>query len=181
MDSQVLAVVDDVVTSFDWSCYGSVVDVGGGTGVLATALASAYPSLHVTVVETPEVAARAVQRIRETRLAQRCDVVSGSFFDPLPAGQDVYVLSAVLHDWDDEHAARILSRCADALGPSGRVLVIGEVVENNVNNARVAAMDLRMLVLLRGMERTRQQLNEIASRVAYASRRCDSFGQVALS
>jgi hypothetical protein len=87
-------------------------------------------------------------------LDERCDFAGQSFFDPLPAGGDVYVLSTVLHDWDDEHAAEILRGCAEALDVGGRVVVIEAHGTSGDDAAMFAEMNLRMLVLSGGRERT---------------------------
>lgn len=86
-------------------------------------------------------------------------MTAGSFFDPLPAGADAYLLSDILHDWDDEHAHRILARCAEAARPGGRVLVIEAVGGIGAQTE----WDLVMLVLYGGRERRLGELRELAA------------------
>ncbi|MFD7450944.1 methyltransferase [Kitasatospora sp. NPDC059827] len=114
---------DLVVNAYDWSTARRVVDVGGNTGTLLIELVRRHRHLHGTLVDLQNVARIAGRRFEEAELSHRCEAVIGSFFDPLVPGGDVYLLSAVLADWDDEHAVRILRRCADAAGPDGRVLL----------------------------------------------------------
>ncbi|MGW8395839.1 methyltransferase [Streptomyces lydicus] len=112
-----------VVSGFDWSTVRTFVDVGGNTGALATALLQAHPHLHGTLVDLPPFADMAARNFRTATLDDRATVAGGSFFDPLPAGQDVYLLSAILADWDDKQSVEILRNCAEAAGPAGRVLL----------------------------------------------------------
>ncbi|MFD7414022.1 methyltransferase [Kitasatospora purpeofusca] len=114
---------DLVVDAYDWSTVGHVVDVGGNTGNLLVELVHRHPHLRGTLVDLRNVARIAGQRFEEAGLSHRCEAVIGSFFDPIVPGGDVYLLSAVLADWDDEHAVRILRRCAAAAGPDGKVLL----------------------------------------------------------
>jgi hypothetical protein len=81
------------------------------------------------------------------------NAITGDFFDPLPSGADVYVLSNILHDWSDEDSVRILRRCAEAAGPDGRTLIADRVVDQNGDSTMLTLLDLRMLVLLGGRER----------------------------
>ena len=101
-----------------------VTDVGGDTGRLLADVLRHRPHLRGTLADLPETAARGRQYLAGLGLDTRCDVVGQSFFDPLPAGADVYLLNRVIHDWDDAPAIPILHRCAEAAGAPGRVLVI---------------------------------------------------------
>ncbi len=140
--------------AYDWSAVGHVVDVGGGTGARLIALLRAHPSLRGTLVELPGPAERAAGRFAEVGLSERVVVVARSFFEPLPAGADVYVLSRILHDWPDAEATAILRRCAEAAGPEDRVLVVEEVLDDADDMAEMTAFDLFMLIGCGGRERT---------------------------
>lgn len=148
-------------TDQDWSGASHVVDVGGGTGALLISLLRAQPHLRATLVDLPATAAAAERELAAAGLARRCDVVAGSFFDPLPAGADVYVLSSIVHDWGDTDAAAILRRCAQAAGRGGRVL-LGELVATGEEDRHTFThMDLRMLVYLGGRERTLEDFRKL--------------------
>jgi SAM-dependent methyltransferase len=118
--------VSDVLDGYRWGEVSHVLDVGGGNGRLLAALLLAHPHLRGTLVERagPAEAARSV--LAEAGTLDRCTVVAVSFFDPLPGGADVSILSRVLENWDDEHAVAILRRCAAAAAPSGTVLLVEE-------------------------------------------------------
>lgn len=150
------------LTAQDWSGTQHVVDVGGGTGPLLIALLQAHLYLRGTLVELPATAVSAERALAEAGLSRRCDVVAGSFFDPLPAGADVYLLSWIVHDWNDTDAMAIMRRCAQAAGPGGRV-VLGELVATGGENRQnFTHMDLRMLVLFGGRERTLEDFATLA-------------------
>ncbi|MBY8854888.1 hypothetical protein K7711_00185 [Nocardia sp. CA2R105] len=162
MGARLVADADLVATAYPWGELGHVVDVGGGNASLLIALLRAHTDLRGTVVDLPGPAARAIEAITAAGLGHRADARAGSFFDPLPAGAGGYVLSGVLHDWDDPHAARILERCAQAAAPTGRVLLV-----DNIDTSRGGIPDtegdLRMLCYVNGRERTLEQLAELAA------------------
>jgi hypothetical protein len=142
-----------VVDGFDWTTARHVADIGGGTGTLRAAVLRRQPGLRGTLVDLPETAARARQHLAGLGLDDRCEVVGRSFFDPLPSGADVYLLNRIIHDWDDAAASTILRRCGEAAGSTGRVLVIDSLATAG-DPAAFAEMNLRMLVLVGGRERT---------------------------
>ena len=111
----------------DWGSLDHVVDVGGGNGSLLIAPLTAYPSLRGTVFDLPATADAARMHLADADLADRCEVVAGSFFEPLPAGAGGYVLTAIIHNWDDVSSRAILRRCAQAAGSRGRVFVIEKI------------------------------------------------------
>jgi 2,7-dihydroxy-5-methyl-1-naphthoate 7-O-methyltransferase len=152
-----------VADGYDWTTARHVADIGGGTGTLIAEVLRCHPQLHGTLAELPETAARARQYLAGLSLDGRCEVVGQSFFDPLPAGADVYLLSRVIHDWDDAAAIAILRRCAEAAGGAGRVLVIESHVAADGDPAAFAEMNLRMLVLAGGRERTIEHYSALAA------------------
>lgn len=107
-----------------WEAIRTVVDVGGGTGAMLAAMLRADPRLRGTLVELPRTVARAAETFQAAGVADRVTAVAQSFFDPLPAGADLYLLRGVLNNWPDAEAAKLLKRCADAARPHGRVVVL---------------------------------------------------------
>lgn len=143
------AQLPQIVATYDWSQFSTLVDVGGGQGSLLTAILTAHPAMHGHLVDLPATAADARRTFETAELGARAQVTAGSFFDPLPAGADAYLLFDILHNWDDEHAHRIVSRCAEAVRPEGRVLVI-----EGIGGMRAGTeSDLQMLVIFGGRER----------------------------
>ncbi|MER7177317.1 methyltransferase [Streptomyces mesophilus] len=149
-----------LAAAYDWAALGRVLDVGGGNGALLTALLKAHPDLRGSVLDRDRTAESARIRFTAERLKGRADAIEGSFFDELPAGYGGYLLSSILHDWDDSSALAILRRCAEAAGSTGRVFVI-EKIGGDGEQVRTE-MDLRMLVFFAGRERTAPQLAELA-------------------
>ncbi|GAB1511402.1 methyltransferase [Actinophytocola sp. KF-1] len=149
--------VPQLVAGYDWGRFTTVVDVGGGNGTLLAAILAAHPGLRGHLVELEATAAAA----RDLFLARGvpAEVTAGSFFDPLPAGADAYLLCDILHDWDDEHAHRVLARCVEAAAPAGRVLVVEPVGGRRAGTE----FDLAMLAIFGGRERRVEEFRDLAA------------------
>jgi hypothetical protein len=150
-------------TAYDWSGVRHVVDVGGGTGALLAEVLRADADIRATLVDLPDTAERGRRFLAERGLDGRCEFAGQSFFDPLPAGADVYLLSAVLHDWDDQPATAILRRCAEAAGTEGQVVIVESHGTAGDDPAMFAEMNLRMLVLSGGRERAVEDYQALAA------------------
>ncbi|MFE1145981.1 methyltransferase [Streptomyces albidoflavus] len=148
----------------DWRTVTSVVDVGGGNGALLARLLTDHPKLQGTVFDQPHVVAAAPKVLAEAGVTARSTVTGGDFFDKVPAGADVYVLSQILHDWDDDDAVRILKRCREAVPSHGRLLLVEQVLPNDAGAGAAALLDLHMLVLLGGQERTLAHWEQLLDR-----------------
>lgn len=152
MRSQQRLTAPQVAAVYDWDTVTRVVDVGGGSGGLIAELLTTHPHLRGTVVDRPEPIATAERRFHDAGVADRGTALVGDFFEPLPAGADVYVISRALTDWNDESATAILRRCAEAAGTGGRVLIV-EVLPTDPYVPHLSTYDLEMLVLVGGRER----------------------------
>ncbi len=117
----------EVLVESTWDGVRTVVDVGGGTGSLLAAILQARPDVEGILVDFPRTVASSVETFRAAGVSDRVTTAGQSFFDPLPAGADLYLINRVLNDWPDEDAIRILQRCADAVSPTGRVVVVGSI------------------------------------------------------
>ena len=148
----------------DWQGVRTVVDVGGGNGAVLRALLEANDHLRGVVFDLPNVAGSAQREIDAAGLAERCVAAGGSFFDEAPAGGDVYLLAQILHDWDDGDAVRILRRVREAMRDDALLLVLELIVPEDDRPHLSKLIDLQMLVLLGGRERTRTQWAELLGR-----------------
>jgi hypothetical protein len=142
-----------------------VVDVGGGSGGLLAAVLGAHPKLHGVLFDLPHVIQGAKTDSATALPAERCEFVAGNFFESLPMGGDVYLLKAVLHDWDDEQSAAILRTCRRAMPSNGRLVLIERAVperfDGNPIHHAIARMDLHMLVEFGGKERTEAEFRTL--------------------
>ncbi len=150
-----------IVDGYDWSGVRDVVDVGGHGGAILINIARSHPHLHGTLVDLKNAAELAAKNFANAGLSDRCKAVVGSFFDPLPACKDVYLLSAILADWTDEQAVAILRRCAEAAGPSGKVL-LAEVNLDARGGLDSARTELMLRAVMPAPVRTVEELVTLA-------------------
>jgi hypothetical protein len=151
-----------VVATYDFGRFRQLVDVGGGYGVLLTAILGAVPTLRGVLFDRPVVAAQARERLGATGFLNRCEVVAGDFLEHVPAGGDAYLLSRVIHDWDDQAAVRILANCRTAMRDGATLLLIESVMGARARQQPGAVrMDLHMLTLLHGCERTAREYEDL--------------------
>jgi hypothetical protein len=158
-------VADAVVDAYDFGGSGSVVDVGGGRGMLLSAVLQRHPSLDGVLFDRPDVVEGAHALLAAAGVAERCRVVGGSFFESVPEGADVYLLKAVIHDWPDVESVRILDTCRRAMPLHARLLLVEQLLDEALDPVRTAFSDLTMLVVAGGQERT---TDEYASLLAQA-------------
>ncbi len=149
-----------VVEAYDFRRFRTLVDVGGGSGVLTRAIRAAAPGLSVTLFDRPEV-------VRDAQPP----AVGGDFFTEIPAGADAYLLSRVIHDWSDDDASAILRTVCRAIPENGTLLLVEAVLpERAADDPAAVRMDVHMLTLLGGQERT---ADEFAALLAASGFRLD--------
>ena len=142
------------IAGYEFSGIETIVDVGGGNGSLLAALLAAHPTLRGILFDLPAVVTGAVRRLGEAGVADRCTVVGGSFFEAVPTGGDAYILSNVLHDWQDDEATAILRNVHAALDGRGRLLVVNEQIIPPGNEPHPGKLGDIMMLLIGGRERT---------------------------
>jgi precorrin-6B methylase 2 len=146
------------IGEYDFAGVKTVVDVGGGNGALLAAVLRAHPHMRGVVFDLPQGLAGARESLEAAGVWTRVELVEGSFFEAIPSGGDLYLLKSIVHDWDDELAAKILATCARAMADSARIVVLERLLpEHAVASDEVmdAVMsDLNMMVVLGGRERT---------------------------
>jgi hypothetical protein len=153
-----------VAAGYDFSWATSIVDVGGGLGGFLLTLLRVHPHLHGMVAELPQVAARAREHLAAQKMDHRCTAVAADFFVSVPPGADAYLLSYVLHNWDDESCVTILRSCAAAMPERGRLLVVETVLPPDDRPHQGKLLDLVMVTLTRGVERSTLEYSRLAER-----------------
>lgn len=143
---------EHILPHLDLTDVAQIVDVGGGNGALLAAVLAAHPDRRGILFDQPSVVAGARPVLDGAGVTDRCPVVGGDFFADLPRGGDLYVLKAILHDWDDDSARRILAGCRRAMGDHARLVIIESLLDGDPTPAQ-ALMDLHMLVIHGGRER----------------------------
>lgn len=141
-----------------WDRVRTVVDVGGGTGAMLSAILRARAAVHGTLVDLPGTVARAEETFRAAGVADRVTTIGQSFFEPVPPGADLYLLKNVLNDWPDRETVAILCRCAEAAGPAGLVVIMGGIAPEGA--PRSLSIDM---VLVGGTTNTLAEFRELAS------------------
>jgi hypothetical protein len=142
-----------VARAFDFASASVVADIAGGAGSLLAAILDAYPHLGGILFDQPAVVAHP-DELERAGVLNRCEVVGGSFFDGVPAGAQVYLMKAILHDWDDAEATAILRNIRAVIPPDGVLLVVERVIGAPNEDLEGKLSDLHMLVMPGGRERT---------------------------
>ena len=161
MSAVTAATNEAIVTLYDFSRFETLVDVGGGHGGLITSILKANPKLKGILFDAPEVIEGARPKIEAAGLADRCETVSGDFFKSVPAGGDVYVMKWIIHDWDDEKSITILKNCRQHMQPNGRLILVDCVVPEGDEPHFSKFIDLNMLVMTGGKERTAKEFQDL--------------------
>jgi hypothetical protein len=143
--------------AYDFSDIPVLADIGGGNGSLLTTVLTKHPHLRGILYDLPGVAERAKANLQAAGVAERCEVIGGSFFEAIPAGADAYLMRHILHDWDDERATTILKNVRKAIRPNGRLLVVEGVIPPGNDPSFGKLLDLTMLVIPGGKERTEDE------------------------
>jgi hypothetical protein len=159
----------------DFSDYPTVVDIGGGDGAFIGSVLRAWPELRGVLFDLPTSVSRAEIRLSELAVLDRCVLAGGDFFKEVPRGGDLYLLSHILHDWDDESAGCILSSCRQAMDGTTATLMIVDLIaadhgEQDPRMRSAALMDLYMLSLFGGSggrERSTEQLTALLDKTGF--------------
>jgi hypothetical protein len=146
-----------VLKACDFGRFRCVVDVGGGHGLLLSAILAKHRSLRGVLFDQPHVVAGAEPILQAAGVADRCQIVGGDIFEAVPGGGDAYLLKFILHDWEDVQATTILRCCRRTIAPTGGLLVIDAEIAPPNEGARNKFRDLTMLVHPGGRERTREE------------------------
>lgn len=155
------------VEAYDFSPMDTVVDVGGGTGSLLSALLRSRTGLRGVLLDLPHVVEEARTVLEAAGVAGRCEVVAGDFFESVPGGADGYVLARVLHDWDDDRAVTILSAVREAVPSHGRLVVVEMVLAPGDQPDMGKLVDIVMMVMTGGRERSEEEFSALFARAGF--------------
>lgn len=157
-----------VLLAYDFSRISFLVDVGGGQGKFLSTILQLHPEMNGTVFDQPSTIEQARQRLEGDPCGRRLAAIGGDFFHFVPEGADAYVLCGVIHDWDDDLAVQILRNCRLAINPKGRLLLVEVVVPDDDAHCFSKLLDLNMMVMTGGRERTRGEFAALLNRAGFS-------------
>jgi SAM-dependent methyltransferase len=143
-----------VVATYDFSGFERIVDVAGGAGGLLAEILASTQKLRGTLFDQPSVIQQAKSDALLAPFSDRCELVGGDFFEAVPAGADAYIMKHIIHDWDDERAAKILANCRRAMKPGGKLLVVDRVIGPPNAPDPKKFFDVAMMLMPGGRERS---------------------------
>jgi O-methyltransferase domain/Dimerisation domain len=157
MNSFSILHITGLLEAYDFSPARKIVDVGGGHGKIISEVLKKNPGMRGVLFDMPHAFEGGKNAIAQAGLADRCEVVSGDFFTSVPAGADAYVLSRVIHDWDDDKTVAILKVVRKAIVPEGKLILLETVVRPDGGSVYPVLSDLNMLLMTGGCERTEEE------------------------
>ncbi|MBS1915556.1 MAG: methyltransferase [Bacteroidetes bacterium] len=158
------AVIMYVLPEYDFSCFKTIVDVGGGNGTLLMAVLDKAPGTNGIVFDEEYVVEETKKLIAQKGYGNRCETAAGSFFDFIPENADAYIMKMVLHDWNDEQCLQILKNCNKAMKPGSKLLVLDSVIPEGNEPHPGKFMDINMLAMTGGRERTEGEFASLFSK-----------------
>jgi hypothetical protein len=147
--------------AYDLSEVGTLADGGGGLGSNLTRILNRYPAMRGVLFDQPQVVEKARPLLKGAGLAGRCKVEGGDFFKTAPAGADAYLLGHILHDWDDAKAGLILDNIRRAMPARAKLLLVEYVLPEGDGTSFGKLLDLHMMVMLGGLERTEAEYGRL--------------------
>jgi len=166
-----------VCESYDFSRFSTLTDLGGGYGSLLREILLANPALLGTLADLESLLPEAGKTLEAGGVADRCSVVECDFFESVPAGSDAYLLANVLHDWPDERAGMILKNCRQVMGPESSLLIVEMIVPPGNEPSAAKLLDLEMLVVTGGRERTEGEFRRLLDSAGLSLNRLIPIGQ----
>jgi hypothetical protein len=169
-----------IADAYDFSDVRLLADIGGSTGNLITAILGRHPAMRGILFDLPYLADAAKAILDRRGVADRCEFVSGSFFESVPAGADAYVLSHVLHDWPEEGCEAILRNVRRAIPVGGRLLVIEPLLTSGSDSNTAKFLDVIALAITGGRHRTLEEHRELLGRSGFRVTRAITAGAASI-
>jgi len=158
--------------AYDFSASRVIMDVGGGNGTFLTAILRSAPVATGILFDLPAGVREAEATLRNAGIANRCKVIPGDFFQAVPEGADLIVLKSVIHDWDEERATAILARCRAAASAATRLVLVERVMPERMSasaaHQHAAALDMRMMTVAGGIERTEDEFRNLLAGAGFS-------------
>jgi hypothetical protein len=167
MSGVTAAANESIMSLYDFSGFKKVIDVGGGHGGLITSVLKKNPHVKGVLFDAPEVIEGAQKRIEAAGLADRCETMSGNFFKAVPAGGDAYIMKWIIHDWDDQKSNTILKNIRNQIPANGKLILVDCVVPETNEPHFSKFIDLNMLVMTGGKERTEKEFRELLAAAGF--------------
>jgi predicted transcriptional regulator len=167
MRRRTTTLIDGGLALYDWPHEGTVIDIGGGNGLLLERILRERPKLHGIVFDQPHVVAEARSHFDGAGVSDRAEAVGGDFFFEVPSGGDVYLMASVLHDWPDDDAVRILQTIRRAMNESSRLVLFEAVIVPGSKMDLGKMLDLHMLILFGAKERTHEDWESLLARAGF--------------
>ena len=166
--SMVTAVANEEILSlYDFSGFKKIIDVGGGHGGLITSILQKNPNLNGVLFDAPEVIEGARRKIEAAGLNGRLETASGDFFKAVPSGGDAYIMKWIIHDWDNQKSNTILRNIRNQIPTNGKLIVVDCVVPETNEPHFSKFIDLNMLVMTGGKERTEKEFQELLAAAGF--------------
>jgi hypothetical protein len=150
-----------VVPSYDWSSFSTIIDVGGGNGSLLAGILNANKNAKGILFDEPYVVEKASELLKQRGVEDRVEIIGGNFFETVPPNGDAYLLKFILHDWNDEQSLVILKNIASAMNNTAKLLIVEGVLLTGNELQLGKLLDINMLVMTGGMERTEEQYRQL--------------------
>ena len=147
--------------AYDFTGINTIIDLGGGHGGLITSILTRHPNLRGILFDAPVVVEGAKPKIAASPIADRCEVIGGDFFQSVPAGGDAIIMKWIIHDWNDDQSVAIMKNCHRALAENGKLILVEAVVPPGDEMHFAKFIDLNMLVMTGGRERTEEEFRQL--------------------
>ena len=156
-----------VAEAYDFSVFENIIDIGGNDGNALSLIFGRHPGPRGLVFDQPHVIMEAESLLSERGMGDRITVQSGNFFESVPAGFDCYILSHIIHDWDDGKSIQILKNCRKGIKDDGRLLILEWVLPEGDTPHVARVVDINMMMLTAGEERTGKQYGRLLERAGF--------------
>jgi hypothetical protein len=156
-----------VAEAYDFGPISRVVDVGGGIGTMLINVLRRYPHVSGVLYDLPSVVEEGRAAVTAAGLADRCEFETGDFRKAVPSGGDAYLLSHIVHDWDEQSCLTILGNCREAMGPDVKLLIVEMILPPGNEPHPGKILDLAMLALVGGQERTTDEYRELLGQAGF--------------